>query len=165
MFDLIGNDISLSIGSMFLKNGEVVKTNIKLPIHTTDIEFPYNPDDVIMIGMFENLEGVNNLTKFAFNIYVGKASLEEINNTYDNYVIKDENLSDIIKNKLDDNTEFAYFVNEEGKRIIYALVGENDIAVNNSTELGQVLFKLSMNMININKSVTNIRKLTSKGRK
>ena len=135
------------------RNGKLLDFNLKFPFEE-DVEIP---EDIVSITIFEYQEGIQSFGKGVFKICIGPTtSAMEIcknNDTNINFICGSFEKIKSVDDKL------CYFIDENGKKIIFARVDSTDVVVNNIEEFKNVLFEISDNVRNINNSISRIRRL------
>ena len=135
-------------------NGKIYPGYIKLPV--MDINLTSN---IVSVSIFEYQEGYVIGGIEVYRLIVGEVETindltKEISERKINYeYIIDES----IKKKLDDR--LCYITDENGKKIFYTMVNDNDIVVSNNQELKNRILEVSNEINCINNSIQNIRKM------
>lgn len=147
------NNDKLTLTVINAKNidGNILPLHIKLP---TDINQIKLPDSLVSIDIFEYQEEDYIKGTNLFSIYIGDIStteelLEEIENKKVKFKIIPKNTKQPV-----------CFQTTSEIKIIYAILNHQDIVVKNLTELKILLQTISNELSNIQKHVTNIKKLS-----
>ena len=147
----VNDKVTLCAVDFIDKEGEIVHFSLDFPIKEN---FSLQ-GDIIGLSIYEMHQGKHTYGNVVFHIYVGdvvpfKKIAEGMSNKRNRV-----NINCHI-DSLDDNV--CYF-EDDGKTVIFAKVNDNDIVVNNLSELENVLMQISNNFENIENSIDNIKNI------
>lgn len=141
--------VTLSLINAATTDGSLLPFSITLPV-AEDIEFP---EELSSIDVFEYQEGFISGGEIAFTIYVGHKS------TIDEMV----DMNDGIKMHLRDEIEIpsvdtpVCYQIVDGRKLVYAVMDENDLAVEDHEGLKEAIKQLSADYKEFNQSVDKIK--------
>ena len=145
-----GDKVTLSLVNATDINGKIIPFNLNLPIDNAAYEIP---EDLSVVDVFEYQEGSSTNGLVVFTIYVGnKTTIEELVDIKDgkHIMLRDEIEIPAI------NSDICYQTIGDNK-VVYAVVGENDLVVESHEELRETIGKLSEDFNNFNRSVQKIK--------
>lgn len=139
------------------KKGKLLDFNLEFPIKDENFIIP---EDIVLLDLFEYHEtNEGKYCKKLFKICVGKI------NTWEYFCINEPdkiNVTDEVINSLGKgNNKVCYFDKSDGKHFIFTKVNPEDVVVNNTKELKEILIYISNNSKNTNESISNIKNISN----
>ena len=148
--------VTLTVLNAVNKENQVTDLIISLPLED-DINLDI-PDDIIQVSLFEYHDGRTPYGNEAFKICVGKeTSIRKICKN------KEVEISEFTPYAFDAiesaDDRLCYFVNDEGKHIVFAKLDEDDILVSDTMELKFILYFISDKFRQIEYSLIDIKSI------
>ena len=139
------------------KDGKMLNFVLPFPFSKDNLNIP---KDLVQIDIFESHYDHEAYGFIAFKVCIGEVtSIMEMveQHKVDEFSFVDEVIFNEIKNSYD---KLCYYVKENGKKVIFAIIGAGDIVTKDEEEFKDVLANISDNYQNIKDSVVNIRKMS-----
>lgn len=153
---MFGNNDKLSLVLINARNinGDILPFQLRLPLNKKCIL----PEELVSMDAFEYHEGLVNGGNIAFSIYIG-----EVTTIMKLYHEIDKNDIKVIDNIEITSVDLPICIQKiSGKKVVYAILNEQDIVVESQEKLIEVIEQISDNFNTINNSVTKIRMLSKK---
>ena len=139
-------------------NGNILPFHLKLPLNNQDITIP---KDLVSIEVHEYYEGQTIYSNSPYKICIGNTTtLSELIPNIKTSPIK---INNYLKIKSLEDTIICY-QEINNTKIIYTIINNQDIVVNNQEELIKIIKILSNEFNNLKKSISNIKTLSLKNK-